>query len=340
MAARATWAPARGVPPRERVEAVLHAGPKQRVPGGMELHLVDAFPVPVVRPQDRRMGVRQASPFLGLTAGEQPDATNPILRPAGPLAAHGFHQRSVGPVDVVALERWRLVVGAHVLSEPPRSGPGNPKRERAGNFCPGAGVILEAMTRERWATTAFAVLSAVALVAVILLRSPTGGATAAQADPPAVGKPTPSPTSPPTPGPIDSPTPSPTGGTPELRNPGPCERTVPLFSGRYLMWSRPVSPQLVRALARLDAFPEVTRRQTLRYPGSEWVGSGRRHIFSFYDRRMAGIDFGRMNPHLRELIGVRPRGEIDSPPLLYVSRKAAVLLQFRRDLGALVSLFC
>jgi hypothetical protein len=115
---------------------------------------------------------------------------------------------------------------------------------------------------------------------------------------------------------------------------------VPLFSGRYLVWSRPLSPQLLRGLARLDVFPDVSKRQTLRYPGSEWVGSGRRHIFSFYDRRMKGIDFGHMSPHLRALIGVRPRGEIDSPPLLYVSRSTAVLLQFRRDLGALVTQFC
>jgi len=200
------------------------------------------------------------------------------------------------------------------------------------------------------ATVAFAVLSAAALVAAILLRSPSEAATAAPAEQRPVVGPTASPTSQSPPGPTDPPTSSPTSSPTSKptsspagetrRKPGPCERAMPLFSGRSLVWSRPVSPQLVRELARLDAFPEVSQRQTLRYPGSEWVGSGRRHIFSFYDRRMTGIDFGEMSSHLRDLMGVRPRGEIDSPPLLYVSRSAAVLLQIRRDLGALVTLFC
>ena len=44
------------------METVLHPEAEQRVPGGMELHLVDAPARPVVRPQHGRMLVRQESP--------------------------------------------------------------------------------------------------------------------------------------------------------------------------------------------------------------------------------------------------------------------------------------
>lgn len=198
--------------------------------------------------------------------------------------------------------------------------------------------------REGWATVAFVSLSTAVLVLALLVRGGTESAAGASGPGPLVAPAVPvepvTPSSHPDP-PRGDETPVPEGEEqqPPPRTPGPCERVVPVFAPRGLVWNPAAPMELVRALTRLPEFPAFSDRQTLRYRSDEWIGEDGEHVFSFYERRMEPIDFWEMPADLRRLIGVRARGEIDSPPLLYVGRRGAVLLQFMGGDG-LVTLFC
>src|SRR5207253_2439722 len=75
-----------------------------------ELHLVDPIPVAVVRPQGRRVLVRQAAALERLgRPGTGAQGADPLLERLRALAPHRLDQRHVRLVDVVALERRSLV---------------------------------------------------------------------------------------------------------------------------------------------------------------------------------------------------------------------------------------
>ena len=81
-----------GAPPRQRVQLVLHAHPHQVVPCGVELDLVDAVAVAVVRAEDRLVLVSQTSPELLWNAADElaqarRRARAPNRRPRAPVAS-------------------------------------------------------------------------------------------------------------------------------------------------------------------------------------------------------------------------------------------------------------
>jgi hypothetical protein len=80
----------------------------------MELHLVDAVAVTVVRPQSRRVLVRQSAEFERLTAAHGTELSAPTFGPGCGLAAQRLGQRAVLGEEVVARERRRLVRSVHV----------------------------------------------------------------------------------------------------------------------------------------------------------------------------------------------------------------------------------
>ncbi len=96
--------------PGEGVEPVLDPERHQRVPGGVEFHLVDPVAVAVVRPQDRRMLVRLESPGDRLPpAHDLPERPRPALGPLRSLAPQRLGQDRVGGEEVDVLEGRRLV---------------------------------------------------------------------------------------------------------------------------------------------------------------------------------------------------------------------------------------
>ena len=101
-----------GLAPRRRVRAGLDAEAQQRVPGGVELDLVDPVAVAVVRAQDGRVLVRARAERERLPGAEQaPPLHQPLLRPAGALAPDALGERPVLRVEVDPGERRRLVHG-------------------------------------------------------------------------------------------------------------------------------------------------------------------------------------------------------------------------------------
>ncbi|CAM5743665.1 hypothetical protein SALBM311S_11238 [Streptomyces alboniger] len=94
-AVRATWAPDRPSAQGSR-EPLGDRDPHQAVPARVELDLVDAVAVPVVRAQDRLVGVGLFAPLLGLdAAGPEPEPPDVLLRPAGLLPAQSLQQGAV-----------------------------------------------------------------------------------------------------------------------------------------------------------------------------------------------------------------------------------------------------
>jgi hypothetical protein len=100
------------VDPRQRLEAGVEAEPQQRVPGRVELDLVDPLAVAVVRLQARRVLVREPAPFERLAAERCAERGDLVLPGAATLAAHRLDERSILLVEVVRRERRRLVRGA------------------------------------------------------------------------------------------------------------------------------------------------------------------------------------------------------------------------------------
>ena len=84
--------PAR-LPPRQRVHARLDPEPQQRVPGRVELDLVDPLAVPVVRAQHRRVLVREPPPLERLAAERLARTRRAGLPGRAALAAHALDER-------------------------------------------------------------------------------------------------------------------------------------------------------------------------------------------------------------------------------------------------------
>jgi hypothetical protein len=96
------------------VEAVLDAEAEERMPGGVELELVDALTEPVVRAQDGRVLVREAAELERLAAAESPERRAALLLAGASLPAQRLDERPVLGEQVVARERRRLVRGVEV----------------------------------------------------------------------------------------------------------------------------------------------------------------------------------------------------------------------------------
>jgi hypothetical protein len=181
-----------------------------------------------------------------------------------------------------------------------------------GNFPLAPGVILVVMSRERTAVVALAVLFGLAAVPALLLRgsaqpvSRHGIVTAAPVAVPAYFNPP----------------------------PGPClDGSIPIFPGATPTGQAALDRSVVNAINALGLAPRLRAGVMLRAPVGTWT-AGMQHgkdLLSFYARRMRPVDFWDMTRRLRRLIGVRPGGTVDSPPLLYASSDGAVLLRPHPD---------
>src|SRR5205823_10826332 len=103
-------------------------GVEQRVPGRVEVHLVDPVAVPVVCAQHRRVPVGLLAPPLRLLAtGELAETVQLVEVPPGALALDGGQQHRVGGDVVTNQRRW--LVGhdvRHVRDATPAPPPAPP----------------------------------------------------------------------------------------------------------------------------------------------------------------------------------------------------------------------
>ncbi len=99
------------VDPRQRLDARVQRQPQERVPGRVELDLVDPLAVAVVRPQDGRMLVREPAPLERLAAERRPEGGDVSLPRRTALPAQRLDEHRVLLVEVVARERRRLIRG-------------------------------------------------------------------------------------------------------------------------------------------------------------------------------------------------------------------------------------
>jgi hypothetical protein len=95
--------------PRQSVQPVLDARSHQRVPGGMELDLVDPVSEPVVSPEARRILVRKPAPLERLTCQERTERCRTFARPPATLLVERFDEQRVLPKEVVTDERRWLI---------------------------------------------------------------------------------------------------------------------------------------------------------------------------------------------------------------------------------------
>ncbi len=162
---------------------------------------------------------------------------------------------------------------------------------------------------------ALAVLFALAAAPALLLR---GDAAASPARSGPVAEPVVAP-APPEPAP-PSPPPAST----------PClQAGIPVFAGATPAGPSELDQSVVHAINALTVGPHLDAAGTLRAPFQDWTSGMQRgkDLLSFYAKRMRPVNFWDMTARLRNLIGVRPRGTVDSPPLLYVNPSGAVLLR-------------
>jgi hypothetical protein len=108
---------------------------------------------------------------------------------------------------------------------------------------------------------------------------------------------------------------------------------IPLFPRSTPAPELAVDQNVAAAINRLHVAPTLTGAAILQAPFQTWA-AGMQHgrdLLSFYAKRMHTVNFWDMNVGLRNAIGVRPRGTVDSPPLLYVNHRGAVLLRPHDD---------
>ena len=120
FAARATYAP--GVCNRSRIPSSSSA-----VPGGMELDLVDAVAVAVVRAQHRRMLVRETAPVARRAGELAAERHELLLDPRRALSAHALDEQP----QVEVAQRWRLVRDADCHAADPSAGWSRTGRRRS-----------------------------------------------------------------------------------------------------------------------------------------------------------------------------------------------------------------
>ena len=123
-----------------------------------------------------------------------------------------------------------------------------------------------------------------------------------------------------------------------------CGVSVPRYPGARPSGGRGDERTILRAVKRLGLTDPLTQTRTFRIPGDAWVGKYLRtpeDVFQFYQRRMREIPVFRMGKGLRSLLGLRPVGEVDSPPLLYVDAGSIVLVRPQESgMGLLVGAAC
>jgi hypothetical protein len=119
-----------------------------------------------------------------------------------------------------------------------------------------------------------------------------------------------------------TPTPSPSIG-------GGCSSLgLPVFRGAEPGRLPTHAADLATAVNNLGLLPQLTETGAWRVDAETWLappGRGR-VIFDWYEQRMEPVDFRDLGTELRKLLGVRPRGSVDSPPMLYVDEHGAVLV--------------
>jgi hypothetical protein len=172
------------------------------------------------------------------------------------------------------------------------------------------------MSRERTALVALAVLFGLAAAPALLLRA---GTSAVKHPRPAAGR-------------VD---------IRVVAVPLTClEAGIPVFAAASPTGQVGFEPSIVHAINAPGLAPRVNAAATLRLPFASWTAGMQRgtDLLSFYAKRMRPVDFWEMTTRLRTAIGVRPRGTVDSPPLLYVNNRGAVLLRPHDDgsLGVVV----
>jgi hypothetical protein len=98
---------------------------------------------------------------------------------------------------------------------------------------------------------------------------------------------------------------------------------------------------LLRAVNGIRAVPVVNGMERFSLGHAAWLGGdGVPVVFQFYRHRMRPVGFAEMSAGERRGIGVRPVGTVDSPPLLYVQRTGAALVQALRGGRVQLTLFC
>ncbi len=111
-----------------------------------------------------------------------------------------------------------------------------------------------------------------------------------------------------------------TGCRPAPLFPESVPTALPQHSGRAATAVEALSPG-EPAIAPLEAWL-VRARDSL--------GKGL-SVFEFYRQRMEPVDFGLLPSGLRRFIGVRTHGPVDSPPAVYLSMGAAVVIRVAPD---------
>ena len=92
------------------MQPVLDAEAEQRMPCRIELDLVDPLAEAVVRAKPRRVVVREPAELERLAAERRAERAQRLVRPRSALARDRLDERTVLAVEVVSLERRRLVV--------------------------------------------------------------------------------------------------------------------------------------------------------------------------------------------------------------------------------------
>ncbi|MDP9341475.1 MAG: hypothetical protein M3Q23_05055 [Actinomycetota bacterium] len=104
---------------------------------------------------------------------------------------------------------------------------------------------------------------------------------------------------------------------------------IPIFPGAAPAPALAVDRSVARAITDLHLTPGLSGSAIFQAPFGTWTAGMQqgRDLLSLYADRMRPVNFWDMSVRLRNAIGVRPRGPVDSPPLLYVSPSGAVLLR-------------
>ncbi len=100
----------------------------------------------------------------------------------------------------------------------------------------------------------------------------------------------------------------------------------PIFPGAGPVAVPSDTTAVMSEVSRLGLTPALGEAEAWLVPAGAWLGTGR-DILAFYERRMTPVTFDDMSRSLRELLGLRPTGSIDSPPLLYVKEGVALLIR-------------
>jgi hypothetical protein len=123
-----------------------------------------------------------------------------------------------------------------------------------------------------------------------------------------------------------------------------CGVSVPLYPGARRGGAVGAEGRIVAAVTRLGRTDPLSRFRVFTMKGSDWLGNSRtpEDVFQFYLRRMHEVQIWRMGSALRSLLGLRARGEVDSPPLLYLGDRSAVVVRStsRGGLGLIVAVAC